>query len=183
MEGFVDEGYQYMAVEEIAERAEVSKGTVYFYFEDKADILHAAFRWFEEGLHQIMEETEELDRPPEYQLTHGVRRMIDFATSNRAIVQILIDSWSASLHDPKQTKIDFPAFYERLVAPLKKLITYGRFKGAFRADLPEHYPAILMGSLQGLLIGWMVDPDSLPLESLHDEVEELLIDPIRDPSD
>lgn len=179
VEVFVDEGYQFMAVEDIAERAGVSKGTVYFYFEDKADILYEAFRWFEEGLHRIIEETQQSDRHPADQLSHGVRRMIEFTTSNRAVVQILIDSWIASLHDPKQTKIDFPAFYERLVDPLRELIEYGRSTGAFRADLPEHYPAILVGAVQGMLFEWMVDPDSLPLESLHDEIEEVLIDPAR----
>lgn len=180
---FVDEGYQFMSVEDIAQRAGVSKGTVYFYFEDKADILYEAFQWFEDGLHQIVEETRVSEDPPARQLEKGLRNILDFTTSNRALVQILIDSWLASRHDPKQTKIDFPAFYRRLLEPIRELVEYGRSTGAFREDLPDHYPAIVIGSVQGMLFEWMVDPDSLPLESLKDEIHQILIDPIRSDSD
>jgi len=179
VEVVVDEGYQFMSVDDIAERAGVSKGTVYFYFEDKADILYEAFRWFEEGLHEIVESIDAVDRPPAEQLAEGVRRMLQFTTSNRAVVQILIDSWLASLHDPKQTKIDFPAFYRRLLEPIRELVEEGRAAGDFVESTPQHYPAILIGSVQGMLFEWMVDDESLPLEDLHEEIERVLIDPVR----
>ncbi|MDY6903662.1 MAG: TetR/AcrR family transcriptional regulator [Thermodesulfobacteriota bacterium] len=47
---FVTQGYHHTSVENVADRAEVSVGTVYFYFKNKEDIL---LQLFSEGVHAL----------------------------------------------------------------------------------------------------------------------------------
>ena len=57
-EVFFEHGFHHATVDSVAERAEVSKGTVYLYFESKETILAHLLL---EGLHELIEELERAD--------------------------------------------------------------------------------------------------------------------------
>src|SRR5215469_13801117 len=76
-------GFEGTTIDRVAEEAHVAKGTIYLYFSNKEDLLHAAVF---EGLRSMIDETRRSDRtdlPPLERLRAFVKSQFEIQSSNQ----------------------------------------------------------------------------------------------------
>jgi len=109
---FFEDGFQLATVDDVAARAEVSKGTVYLYFESKETILAHLLL---EGLEELVAVLEE---------AYAAEREIAASERLRRLAMGYLNFFQANPH------------YHRLIMALDR----GKFQAAVPADLPGGSP-------------------------------------------
>ena len=130
---FVEKGFAATRAEEVAQRAGVSKGTLYLYFSSKEELFKALIRERLSGL-----------------IAEGLDRVASFSGPSSALLEELILGWwerlgrtpAAGLHKVVLAEVrnfpDLAQFYaDEVIAPARRLFTIavqrGIDRGEFRA--------------------------------------------------
>jgi AcrR family transcriptional regulator len=158
-EEFVKSGYAATRLEDVAARAGVTKGTVYFYFETKE-------RVFEEMVRHVsisfFPEIERYAEKVEGSYTFRLRSLIDFAynrmAENRASREILRFLIAEGSRFPDLVDRHYEEFVRPMIDQFRKLLEGGVAAGEFRAAPAMTFteiivsPALLL-TLWALLFG------------------------------
>ena len=153
---FVSQGYEQTTVDQIAERAGLSKGAVYFYFDSKEGLLYALFDQIKDVVIGRMLETLSQAGPSATdKIAAFVNGQAELGISNpdRVLLLILI---SLEFHG-KGGRIEecVRDIYGRMYAALEDVITAGRRRGEFRDDLPaKEQAAIIVAGHDGTFLEW-----------------------------
>jgi AcrR family transcriptional regulator len=83
LELFVERGFHGTAVPLVAERAGVSAGTIYHYFESKEALVNALFRKWKAAIAQRVFDGFPADKPPRQQFQTVWYKLAEFALSHR----------------------------------------------------------------------------------------------------
>ena len=157
---FAEHGYERASVEEIAERAEFGKGTIYNYFPGGKDELF--FALFQErvaaGLHRVIADA----LPPEADLAspeaarrafHGfIRALLHFflEESRDAMLMFMKEGYRTKLR--VEHEAGFAEHFAGVIAAVARPIQRAVDAGALR-PLPAHPVAhVLMGNVRGFLM-------------------------------
>lgn len=90
---FADEGFEGATTKEIAARADVTQGLIYFYFPSKEDLFFAAFTHQAEQVFEHLKiPDEESDAPPTVVIPHAIARFVEAMDSPRSsrLVRIMM---------------------------------------------------------------------------------------------
>lgn len=153
---FVSQGYRHTTVEQVAEAAGLTKGSVYFYFKSKDGLLHAL-----------------LDRVEAIVVDDMVRRVSDAGPDAAAKIVAFVHGQAAlgvtqaehvlllilmSLEFGGQgeaVEARTRAIYDRLYRTLEGLIDFGKSRGEFRADIgTAEQAAVVMAGHDGTFLEW-----------------------------
>ena len=154
---FAEKGYEYSTLEEIAERAEFGKGTLYNYFEGgKEAILFALFEEMFDGLAALVRahfaDEARRGQPARLVFRDLIARLLGHFTENHETFFVLIkeaqrlmltrhDRAAALFHHRDRT-------IDELVGPIQRAVEAGEFR-----PLPPHAIAhMLMGNVKGYLL-------------------------------
>ena len=75
---FIREGYEHVSMRKIAEKIDYSPTTIYLYFQDKEDLLHAVCEETFAGLVRELAAIEKVAKDPVEGLRKGLRAYVDF---------------------------------------------------------------------------------------------------------
>lgn len=153
---FVTQGYDATSMDDIASRAGLTKGAVYFYFRDKLSLLHA-----------LLERTEaELFDP----IFSEIRASADSATDRIILLtnyfakigadqpeipllHVLVSLQMRQRNNIAEDKVR--ETYSRLHREIAEIIEDGRKRGEFAEDVPvEGQAAVFAALIDGLLLEW-----------------------------
>lgn len=176
---FAREGYQNTVVEDVAEEAGVSKGTIYTYFDRKEELLGAVAQGFMDELTGREEAILESDRPPLEKIRAMLHEFVDLVSSREGFATVMLDIWGTGMRDPDRFGIDFAALYAEYRALLRTLLREAQAQGTVPADLSSVAPTVLIGAIEGVLLQWLLDPDAVDFPEGADDVIDLLYDGIR----
>jgi AcrR family transcriptional regulator len=185
---FQTQGYEATSVDEVAEAADFSRGTVFNYFPSKGDMLYAIAademetltRMVEEGMQDVTRAVETIRR---------VMRL--FVADTVPFLQITRRVFLETLMHPSE--VPSPVLYlERL---LTGLVVEAQAQGEVRADLdPANVARAIVGAYLAAFFRWISSdgegaqsPDCSPIDSqrTHDEVAsmvDMLFDGIAGPT-
>jgi AcrR family transcriptional regulator len=180
-EEFADKGFEGASINRIIKRSGMSKGSVYYYFEDKADLFATTL---EQSLLRIRDEigwfSLEVLGPDEFwgailELTH---RTVDWARRNEWWIRL-----GKAFHRLQQ-EAGAAAASDRLSdlgkGWWKSIIERGQTLGVIRADLPlDLLVAIVMGADQGGDRWMMAHWDEFTEDHLR-QVVDARVDLLRD---
>jgi len=160
-EVFAERGYERATVDEIATRAGLSKGTVYWNFASKEELFLALL-------------DERIDRPvravmdisgsaPREQPTAGAvdAAMGQLVRERPQFVQLLLEYWAAAVRDPELRR----RYVERqqgLREALAEVIRTRQPPDIPFAIPPEHLATAFVALGLGLALELLVDPDAVP---------------------
>ena len=171
---FARNGYQNTVVEDVAREAGVSKGTIYTYFDRKEQLLGAVYR----GLSAEMEEAQarilDSDRPPLEKIRRLLHHFVEMVGGQESLAQVILDIWRAGMRAPDRFGIDFAEGYTRYRALLRTLLREARARGDVAEDLPPVTPSVLMGAVDGVLLQWLLDPESVDFPESADDILDVL---------
>lgn len=176
---FADKGYERVAVQEIVERAGVTKGAMYHYFGSKDDLLHEIYGRL------LRMQTERLEKiagsagPITERLRDAAVDVIITSIENFDAAKVFfrsIDHLSAGKQ--KEVRAERRRYHEKF----RDLVEEGQRGGDFRADVPAdlavHY---FFGSLHHL--GTWYRPDGeIPAGRLAEHYADLLIHSLTEQS-
>ncbi len=149
---FVERGFHGTAVPLIAERAGVSAGTIYHYFDSKEAIVNALYRKWKAAIAQRVLDRFPHDKPPRVQFQTVWRRMAEFALAHRREFAFLELHYHSSYLDAESQAMEAnltgfagvmikKAQDEQVLKPLDPellmAISFGAFIGIFRAGLEK----------------------------------------------
>jgi AcrR family transcriptional regulator len=158
LELFANEGYYQTSISKIAQKAGISKGLMYNYFESKDELVLAIIG---KGAEQL---TEPLD--PDRDGFLSEEEFVFFVNENFRILQENFDYWKlyfSTMMQPavyRLVKEKFPHF----LPPLNVVEGYFQRKGV--AD-PGKEAIYLDAVLDGVYLNYIMDPDAFPLEEVR----------------
>ncbi len=175
---FVRLGFQHARMDDIVEESGLSKGTLYWYFKSKEDIinaiLHRLFTGELENLENLLEAEGTVSKRL-IQLTSdrvtGMKRM-----SN--LVPIIFEFYAVAVHQQwvQQFIGDYFKHFRKL---LETLIQQGIDGGEFRRVNVKEAAISLASMYEGLTIHWLMDPQTVQWDILSESSIPLLLDGLK----
>jgi len=175
---FVRQGFQHARMDDIVEESGLSKGTLYWYFKSKEDIINAILRRLFAGDLENLEgllQAEGAASERLIQFTHyrviGLKRM-----SN--LVPIIFEFYAVAVHQ-QWIKQFINEYFEHFRMLLEELIQQGIDNGEFR-HVNARNTAISFASLyEGLTLHWLMDPETVQWEILSENSIPMLLDGLK----
>lgn len=162
---FARTGFHTTKISDVAREAQVAKGTIYLYFANRDDILDAAFARFSDEVLTQMRAIAEARGPALSRLRSIVDAMFTGAQSSPGLARLVFDFWAARRvggDDERPGKsIDFARIYVEYRQLISALLDQAKDEGDVRADAPKETPTVIVGIVEGVLLQWLVDPESL----------------------
>lgn len=181
IEVFARRGYQATTMDEIAERAGVSKGMLYIYFKNKEALFGAVFRWYGQIISDTMHTAiSDVDNEIE-QLLSIASVWGKIAVEHRDYVPLFLDFWAEAsvkglLSDYAD---DLEHMYEAYRTLISEIIERGKKNGHFKKEADARAAAyLLVGGMDGIFIqSWLSQPQGL--ENIVNQSVRMLLDGIR----
>lgn len=184
VEEFARRGFAATRLEDVAERAGVTKGTVYFYFKDKEELFKAAAR---SSLIPVVGEIEALDASFEgsaEELLRAHYRVVyaKLVKSLRArqILRLLI---AEGPQFPELVEFYYSEIISRGFATLKRVIERGVACREFRRTRVADFPQVVFGPVLAAMI-WtflLAEKHPIDLESYAEAHVDLILNGLKAP--
>jgi AcrR family transcriptional regulator len=171
-------------MEEVATLAQVSKGTLYRFFESKEDLFLATLiASYEEGLRSFELEP---GASPREQLRSVVDGLGKVLASVAPRARVLYQAWGVVAGTPSfETRLhDFlRRFHRDREQQYRDIISAGQRSGVFRADVDADAVARGIGALlSGFIYRGAFDPAWASREALRSCFQSLILEPLEVPS-
>ena len=162
---FGQRGFAEARMDDIADEAGISKGTLYLYFKSKQDIISgllvATFEVFREGTTALLED----DRPVHDILLSYTRQTAIYMQEDASISNIAYDYYAAAARQPEM-KAFLRDYFRDYRTILTKILNKGIEQGEYTPFDTGEAATLLIAQLEGLTLLWFTDPETVHLERL-----------------
>lgn len=180
---FVRQGYLRTSVDEIARKAGVSKGGIYFHFPDKADIVHELLMHTVELYRELLAVLRERTRPPLERLQAYMNWTSNLGAREPEAMLLPILISLEFLHTGHEIESLTRSHYDAIHRALQLTILDGRKAGVFNKRSGAREQAaniILMG--EGALLEWLRRSDVLDGGKLARALQQFILDALLTPA-
>lgn len=175
---FSEGGYYDTTVDQIAERAGVSKGAIYWHFQGKREIFTAILD--EEVLGKVISYQPLLEDSPS--ALDGLRNIIklvqDIVQPNLDLAELRLEYMSHACRD-ERIRAKFREMYELITSVMARQVERGVEEGTFQPVDAQAAAMILASTLDGLHLRKIFVP-SMDLEQLFRRAEDLFVRALQD---
>ena len=166
MDLFAKKGLHNTKISEIAARAGVSQGTIYWYFDSKEALFKKAFMNQVDAINNpLFEILSDESRSPGEKLISVAESSIDAVVDNREELWVMLQAMVTQEIADLLTH-DFPKYYRHFKADLEPL-----FDKLGDPD-PSATSATFMAVLDGLMIQSLLDPDTFDVNRILAQIKE-----------
>jgi AcrR family transcriptional regulator len=181
---FFSKGYDNSTMDDIAEKAELSKGTLYLYFQSK-DELH--FEIMERGnsiLMQYMEKCIDPARTGRENLRLLGEAFVEFSNDHSNYFNAMMFFQSRDVEQQKVNEQKMKKFIEgrSSISLLSEMIRKGIADGSVRSDLPVvQLTTLLWSQMMGILVMYSTKKPAFDFQQMtRDQLVRIHLDLIRD---
>lgn len=175
---FARSGFHEARMDDIVQESGLSKGTLYWYFKSKEEIITAiSQRLFTTDIESV-ESLLTAEGTVSERLQQLIRDRVQGLQEMSGVVAILFEFYAAALHQDgvrQFIKTYFQNFHELLVA----LIQQGIERGEFRPVDALAAATALDAVFEGLIVRWLIDPDAVRWASLGEAAIRLTLDGLK----
>jgi AcrR family transcriptional regulator len=161
---FVERGFLAARVEDVAKRANLSKGAVYFYYPSKRELFLALVREEQEATYSFLEAADHDPRPAAIKLLDLGRQYVQYFAGLKTPPRFFLLSSEAAIRDD-EIREELAATHQRFVDATTRILAQGIAEGAFRDQDPQAAAMLFKAMIDGLAgqaaIGIRPDPDRL----------------------
>ena len=165
---FLANGYRGTSVKQITEAAGIGRGTLYWYFKSKEEILESVFRKFERGFVEgLMGAVRNCDGDfiAKYKVFH--KFATEFARDNRDLALASNTLMSEIVGTGAEAERVTKAIWEKYRLFLEEMLEDGKREGTVPAEVDSvTYAHVIMASHTGMLVQWFVNGDSFDVPPL-----------------
>ena len=170
---FIEKGYLAARVEDVAARAGLSKGAVYFYFQSKRDLLLALVQEEHETTYSFLQAAEADFRPAAVKLLDLGKKYLDYFAGLKSPPRFFLMMCEQGIRD-EEIREELTAVHRRFVNAATLMLAQGQSEGAFRKGDPAAMAQLLKAIIDGLAgeaaIGIRPDPEKL----MNDGIQVIL---------
>lgn len=172
LEVFAEKGYAGAVMDEIAARAQVAKGTLYYHFDSKEDLFAKLIR---NGLQPLLSAGQQaLNHPSPQDIYSLIKVQVNFFAHNKLFCQVLLtEVWGAS-ELQNQFRSQLSDFISLWAESLRK----GQQAGFILPELDcETAAAACFGAVSIACLHWILKPNtpSFPVTHLENICHQLII--------
>ncbi len=172
LEIFARKGFENTTVQEIADKANISKGTVYLYFKTKEDILDTASKEILQQLEgEILGASEGLSDPVD-KLSALISEALNITPEFEQIFAVHMEIRLFHLRNKAYEKVirHLKATLAKFRGVVSEIIGQGKDQGAFRHDVDAEALAIcLLGIVDGIVMQYLHDKSDFSMQDVRDE--------------
>lgn len=151
-----ERGYDSVTLQTIADYAEVSKGVVHYYFDNKEAVLVELLQWLTGKISAKEQAAIAGQDTAEGKLTAYIDSAFAGPAQNRSFYRVYLDFLSRASRIPVYKEIN-QRFYDSCAAISTEVLTLGQQEGRFSRELtPETTAPLIRAIIDGCLIQWLM---------------------------
>ncbi|WNS45908.1 TetR/AcrR family transcriptional regulator [Paenibacillus sp. MMS20-IR301] len=157
-----ERGYDAVTLQTIADQAEVSKGVVHYYFENKEAVLVELLEWLTGKISAKEQEAVAGQHTATGKLMAYIDSAFPGPAQNRSFYRVYLDFLARASRTPAYREIN-QRFYDSCAGISTEILLLGQEEGIFSRTLsPEVTVPVIRAVIDGCLIQWlMADNDEL----------------------
>ena len=186
---FVRLGFQHARMDDIVEESGLSKGTLYWYFKSKEDIINAILRRLFAGALESLESLLEAEGTVSerlVQLTSTASKRLMQLTNYRVaglkrmsnLVPIIFEFYAVAVHQ-QWVKQFIGEYFKHFRGLLEDLIQQGIDRGEFYPVNAAETAISLASMYEGLTIHWLMEPETVLWDILSENSIPILLNGLR----
>jgi len=181
---FASKDYDSATIDDVAAEADLSKGTVYLYFQNKADLFHSTIEMGMERINTIIQDIVSSSDDPVSGLREIIKRLLDYSEDNMDFFKILSSGQAHfEIHTRMMAESDFrERMIEtscRSVVILAELIQRGIDMGVFKQVNPEDAAFVLTSAIRGFTFRRIIGPEEFSLPEKAEIITDILLNGLR----
>jgi TetR/AcrR family fatty acid metabolism transcriptional regulator len=153
-----EKGFSEVRLEDIAQRASVSKGVTLYYFDSKEDLFRELFGWLIDSIHARMREAVAAVDHPVQKVRALVALIFPSPSKNRAFFRAYVDFCGLAAR-----RESFREIGERFYAGCREIdsgiVEDGMRQGVFLLRDPAEAASTLRAIFDGLMMQWLTEKD------------------------
>ena len=161
MKVFAQKGFANTKMADVAEAANIGKGTIYEYFKSKDEIFEFVFNHFMESMETSVAKAIFKITDPVEKLKAIFTSMIDFFEGETAeFMEIMLDFWAEAVRkkDEKELGIvKLEKIYEDFRKIFKSILDEGIRLGKLKSVDTYYTASLMLGAMDGLMIQWILN--------------------------
>jgi AcrR family transcriptional regulator len=146
---FIEQGFLAARMEDVARRAGLSKGAVYFYFPSKRDLFMALVQEEHENTYGFLEQADEDHRPAAVKLLDLGMKYLDYFAGLKSPPRFFLMMCEQGIRDD-EIREECQAVHQRFVDAATRILAQGMAEGAFRESDPQALAMMLKAMIDGL---------------------------------
>jgi AcrR family transcriptional regulator len=175
---FVRLGFQHARMDDIAEESGLSKGTLYWYFKSKEDLINAILRRLFTGELENLESLLEAEGTASERLAQLTNDRVDGLKRMSSLVPIIFEFYAVAVHQQWVQQF-ISEYFKHFRSLLENLIQQGIDKGEFRS-INATKAAISFASLyEGFTLHWLMDSQTVQWDILSEISLPMLLDGLK----
>jgi AcrR family transcriptional regulator len=175
---FVRQGFQHARMDDIVEESGLSKGTLYWYFKSKEDIINAILRRLFTGELANLESLLEAEGTVSERLVLLTSDRVNGMKRMSSLVPIIFEFYAVAVHQQWVQQF-IGEYFQQFRKLLEDLIQQGIDRGEFRPVNATEAAISLASMYEGLTIHWLMDPQTVQWDILSESSIPLLLDGLR----
>lgn len=166
---------------DIAEAADIGKGTIYEYFQSKEEIVEASFLFFLDGVEDIFSRRLIGVADPLEKLSAYISAWADVLGSEYLdYVEIILDFWAEGIRTKgKFATVDLLKFYDESRALVKSLLDECVAKKKINLVDTTVVASVIIGALDGLIIQWVMDRHVFDMKAAVHTLAKVIIEGLK----
>lgn len=146
---FIEKGYLAARVEDVARRAGLSKGAVYFYYASKRELFLALVYEEHENTYSFLEIAEQDDRPAAVKLLDLGQKYLDYFAGLKSPPRFFLMMCEQGIRDD-EIREECQAVHQRFVDAVTRVLAQGMAEGSFRQADPQAVAQLLKAIIDGM---------------------------------
>ena len=178
---FAEKGWRSTKIADIAEAADIGKGTIYEYFQSKDEILAASFQHFMTQVETVIAGRLVRIDDPLKRLEAYFSSWADILESESMdYIEITLDFWAEGIRSKERfSSLDLMKVYYDNRQFIERLLKDCISKGCIKHIDTKIVASIIIGTLDGLLIQWILDKSVFDIKNAVSSFALLLLDGLR----
>ncbi len=179
---FLAYGFRGTSVKEITKAVEIGRGTLYWYFKSKDEILQSVLQEFEKQFVDGMAEAVgrcDGNFIAKYRAFH--KFATEFARDNRELALVFNALLNEIVGSNTVAETEVKTIYEKYRRFIEGMIEEGKREGSIRAEVdPALYAHIIIAAHTGMLVEWFVNGSSLDVRAFVRVYRDVILSGILD---
>ncbi len=178
---FAEKGWNKTKISDIAEAANIGKGTVYEYFKSKDELFADSFRYFmTQAESLISERLHPIDDPLERLWAYFLSWADIFESEYMDYMEIVLDFWVEAIRSEERfSSLDLMRVYYDNRTFIEKLLGECISQNKIKAIDTKIVASIFIGTLDGLMVQWILDRNVFDLKEAVISTARLIIDGLK----
>ena len=180
---FAEKGVVKTKMVDIATEAGIGKGTIYEYYRSKEEIFGDTFRLIFDHMESQMADAIGHTQDPVVKLKTLIQVTLkEFLEHSGDLAGIMMDFWAEGVRSKNNdvlSIINLELVYSEYKLLIADILHDGMKKGIFREVDANSLAAIIIGSMDGIMLQWIMNKNAVNLDKVSEVMVDTLLNGIK----